>query len=224
MTDPQVTAAAAEVSLTGFTGWVVGVMEALGIWGVGLLVALENVFPPIPSEIILPLAGFTASQGSMELLGAVVGATLGSLLGATTLYLLGRAFGLDRLRRWGARLPLVDVEDVDSAVAWFHRHRRWGVLFGRLVPVVRSLVSIPAGVERMPYWFFAGLTTAGSLVWNCLLIGAGYMLGENWHVVEVYVGSFQKVVLVLAVVAVASWVVLRVARNRRRARDGSHHG
>ncbi len=201
-------------TFSGFTGWVVSIMDALGVLGVALLVALENLFPPIPSEVILPLAGFTASQGSMNLGLAVIGATTGSVIGAAALYWLGAAFGLPRLRSWGARLPLVDVSDIDRTVDWFHRHGRSAVFFGRLLPIFRSLISIPAGIDRMNLPLFLGLTTAGSLLWNSALIGSGYALGENWHVVEGYVGQLQYLVIAAVVLAVA-WFLLRRIGARR---------
>lgn len=202
-------------ALTGFTGWVVSVMEALGPVGVGLMVALENLFPPIPSEIILPLAGFTASQGTMNLYAAIVLATLGSVIGALALYYVGRAFGLDRLRRWAAKLPLVDIEDIDKTVAWFERHGPKAVFFGRMIPIFRSLISIPAGVEKMRLMQFTVLTTAGSLIWNSIFVVAGFYLGENWHIVEQYAGWFQRIVIVVVAVAVVWWIVNRIRRNRR---------
>lgn len=215
----SVSAPVSAEELSGFTGVVVDFMEAFGVLGVALMVAAENLFPPIPSEVILPLAGFTASQGSMSLWGAILGATVGSVVGASALYWLGHVFGLQRLRSWGARIPLVDVEDIDRTVAWFHRYGTWGVLVGRLVPIFRSLISIPAGVDRMHLGFFLALTTIGSLVWNTALVMAGYVLGENWHIVEQYVGVFQKVVIIAVVVAVVWFVVSRIRRNRRRAHE-----
>lgn len=211
---PLLTAGPTTETFSGFTGWVVSVMEALGVVGVGLLVALENLFPPIPSEIILPLAGFTASQGSMNLWLAILGATVGSVAGAAALYWLGAAFGLARLRSWGARLPLVDVADIDRTVDWFHRHGRPAVFFGRLIPIFRSLISIPAGIDRMSLPLFLTLTTLGSLIWNSVLVGAGFALGENWHVVEQYVGRLQYVVILVVVLLVVWFVVRRLIARR----------
>lgn len=210
-----IVAAGSGQALTGFTGWVVSVMENLGAVGVGLMVALENIFPPIPSEIILPLAGFTASQGSMSLVAAIVWATIGSLVGAIALYYIGYVFGLDRLRRWASKIPLVDIDDIDKTVSWFHRHGQAAVFFGRMVPIFRSFISIPAGVEKMNLWLFMALTTAGSAIWNTIFVVAGYLLGENWHVVENYAGVFQKIVIAVVLIAVVWWVIRRIRRNRR---------
>lgn len=211
-------AAGSGQALTGFSGWVVSVMESLGSVGVGLLVALENLFPPIPSELILPLAGFTASQGTMNLYAAIIFATLGSLGGAVALYYVGYVFGLDRLRRWASKIPLVDIADIDKTVDWFDRHGQAAVFFGRMVPLFRSFISIPAGVERMNLLTFMLLTTAGSLIWNTIFVVAGYILGENWQVVEDYAGIFQTIVIIVVVVAVVWWLVRRIRRNRTERR------
>jgi membrane protein DedA with SNARE-associated domain len=216
------TAATSPEATGGLVGWVTSVMEALGGPGAGLLVALENLFPPIPSEVILPLAGFTASQGDFSLVGAIIWTTLGSLIGATVLYFVGRLLGRDRTRAIAAKLPLVNVSDIDKTEAWFQRHGTKAVLIGRVIPIFRSLISIPAGIERMPLPIFLGLTGAGSLVWNSALIFAGYGLGENWHVVEKYIGYFQWGVIIVCVAAVAYFVVSRL--RRRHAEAGKHSG
>ncbi|MDP9999652.1 DedA family protein [Pseudarthrobacter sulfonivorans] len=200
--------------LNGISEWVVGVMEVVGAPGAGLIVALENLFPPLPSEVILPLAGFTASRGSFSLLDAIMWTTAGSVLGAYILYALGGWLGRERTRALVRRIPLVNVDDVDKVEAWFARHGSKAVFFGRLVPLFRSLVSIPAGIEKMPVWRFLGLTFAGSFIWNSVLIMAGFFLGENWHVVEQYAGIFQKVVIAAVVILVVAFV-LRKVRERR---------
>ncbi|WP_198393151.1 DedA family protein [Brevibacterium yomogidense] len=210
-------AAAQSPSFTDrFTEWVVSVMEVIGAPGVGLLVALENLFPPIPSELILPLAGFTASLGQMSIVSAIAWATIGSVVGALALYWLGRAFGHERIAGWAQRLPLVDPDDVDRTVAWFGRHGRKAVLFGRMIPIFRSLISIPAGIERMSQSWFLLLTMAGSLIWNTVFVLLGFWVGENYAVIEEYAGWFQRAVLVVVVVAIGWWVVRRVRRNRAR--------
>ena len=193
--------------------WVVLVMRTIGAPGVGVATALETVFPPVPSELVLPLAGYTASQGHYGLVAAIVWATVGSLLGALVLYWLGAAWGLERICALADRIPLVHADDVRRAVAWFGAHGRSAVFLGRLVPGVRSLVSIPAGVDRMPLATFCLYTTLGSLVWNTALILAGYELGEQWHVVEGYVGPVSNVVYVLLAVVL---VVVAARRLRHR--------
>jgi membrane protein DedA with SNARE-associated domain len=198
----------------GVAGWAIEMMEKLGAPGAGLAVALENLFPPLPSEVILPLAGFAASRGDLGLISAILFTTLGSVVGALALYGVGAALGRNRTRALAGRLPLMKVEDVDKAEEWFAKHGPKAVLIGRLVPVVRSLISVPAGVERMAVPLFLALTAFGSLVWNSVLIVAGYTLGEKWHVVESFVGVFQWLVLAGAVAAVTWFVVVKVRGNR----------
>jgi membrane protein DedA with SNARE-associated domain len=201
--------------LDGIVGWVVGLMEALGAPGVGLAIALENVFPPLPSEVFLPLAGFAAARGDLSLVAAIVWTTVGSIVGALALYGLGAALGRDRLRAIVDRMPLVDLKDVDKAEEWFARHGAKAVFFGRMVPLVRSMISVPAGVERMSFVLFLALTAAGSLIWNSAFVLAGYVLGDNWHVVEQYAGIASKLVLAAVVLAVVVFVTRRIARRRR---------
>ncbi|GAA1173889.1 hypothetical protein GCM10009584_13810 [Ornithinimicrobium humiphilum] len=204
-----------QTELTGVAGWAVDVMERLGGPGAGLIIAAENLFPPLPSEVILPLAGFTASQGTFTVAGAIAWTTAGSVVGALLLYTLGAVFGRERFRKVWGMLPLVTLEDLDKTEAWFERHGTKAIFFGRMIPIFRSLISIPAGIERMPLPIFVGLTTAGSLIWNSLFVVAGYQLGENWHVVEQYADVFQKIVLVAVVLFVGWFVVSRVRRMQR---------
>ncbi|MGW1954116.1 DedA family protein [Streptomyces sp. NPDC001920] len=199
-------------------------MEKLGGPGAGLAIALENLFPPLPSEVILPLAGFTASQGRMDVVAAVVWTTAGSVVGALALYLLGALFGRERLIAVAAKLPLVKVADVERTEAWFLRHGTKAVFFGRFIPIFRSLISIPAGVERMRLPLFLALTAVGSLIWNTAFICAGYALGARWHQVTDLVGLYSKVILALVAPAVVGFLALRVLRSgsgRRRGGDRS---
>lgn len=204
---------------SGVAAWAVGLMETLGAPGAGLAVALENLFPPLPSEVILPLAGFTAAQGTLVLWHVVVWTTMGSVVGALLLYGLGAWLGRARLHRVADRMPLVSVDEVVTAELWFQRHGEMSVLFGRLVPVVRSLISIPAGVERMPIARFVLWTALGSASWNTVLVTAGFWLGERWHLVESGVGYLQAAVVAVLVLGVLAWVVRKV--RRRAARFGS---
>jgi membrane protein DedA with SNARE-associated domain len=200
--------------------WVVGLMDTLGAPGAGLAVAVENLFPPIPSEVILPLAGFAASRGDLDLVAAILFTTLGSLVGALALYGLGAWLGRERLRGIVRHLPLVDVDDVDRTEAWFQRHGSKAVFFGRMLPLFRSFISIPAGIERMPVWKFALLTTAGSAIWNTVFILAGFWLGEQWHVVERYAEILQYIVIAAVAAAVIWFVVKRVRKHRAGRTDG----
>jgi membrane protein DedA with SNARE-associated domain len=190
-------------------------IDALGAVGVGLAVLLETVVPPIPSEVLLPLAGYLVQTGRESLLPVFLLATAGSVLGAALLYQLGRWLGPERSRRALGRLPLVDAGDVERAFDWFARHGRSAVLVGRLVPVVRSFVSVPAGVVRMPWPRFLLYTTLGSALWNALLIGGGMLLGTQYELVERYTGVLDRALVVAVVLAVGALVVRRVRAARR---------
>jgi membrane protein DedA with SNARE-associated domain len=207
---------AATESPGGLAGLAVDLMDRLGGPGAALLVGLDNVFPPIPSELVLPLAGFSASQGTMSLFMALFWTTLGSVAGALLTYYLGVWLGRDRVRALIARTPLMKGSDFDRTERWFAKHGTKAVFFGRMVPLFRSFISLPAGVERMAMWQFLLLTTLGSLIWNSIFVIAGYQLGANWHVVDQYAGVFQKVVIGLVAAAVVVFVVVRV-RGRKRS-------
>lgn len=161
------------VEIGGLAGWTVALMERIGAPGAGLAIFIENLFPPVPSEVVLPMAGFAARLGRLSLTEAIVWTTLGSVLGAWALYVLGAWLGHERLRTLVARIPLIDVEDIDKTTAWFARHGTKAVFFGRMVPLFRSFISLPAGTERMNFSVFTLLTLLGSLIWNSIFIGAG---------------------------------------------------
>lgn len=199
--------------------WVVDLMERIGGPGIALAIFLENIFPPIPSEVVLPLAGFTAAGGRYTPVEAVLWATLGSVTGALLLYGLGAALGLDRLRLIAQKMPLVDVADIDKADAWFDKHGGKAVFFGRFIPGIRSLISIPAGIDRMRLTSFIGLTTLGSALWNTLFVTIGYRLGSNYDVVEQYMDPISKVVYALIVLAVLGTIVWMARRATRRRHD-----
>ena len=210
--------------LTALVDGVVGLMDLIGAPGAGIGIALENLFPPLPSEVILPMAGLAAARGSFTLFEALFWTTAGSVVGAFALYGLGALLGLERLRTIARRTPLLHVEDVDRTVAWFSRHGGKAVFFGRMLPIFRSLISIPAGVVRMPLWRFGLLTLAGSLLWNSVFVLSGYLLGEQWHIVEEYAGILQYVVIAAAAAALVWFTVTRVRQlrgrqGRRRAVD-----
>ncbi|MEU3788682.1 DedA family protein [Streptomyces fructofermentans] len=189
-------------------------MDTLGAPGAGIAVALENLFPPLPSEVVLPLAGFAASTGRMDLFAALLWTTAGSVVGALALYWVGALLGRDRTVAIAARLPLVKVSDIERTEAWFSRHGTKAVFFGRMIPVFRSLISVPAGVERMPLRVFLGLTALGSAIWNTVFVLAGYLLGENWTDVTGYVSAYSKIVLVAAALAVLLLAAVRLLRRR----------
>lgn len=199
---------------------VAAVIEALGYVGLALLVALESVFPPIPSEVVLPLAGFVAGRGDASLAGMVVAATVGSVAGAWVLYALAAAIGPRRLHRFVVRYGgwfRVHEHDLRRAETWFDRRAGAAVLVGRCIPLVRSIVSVPAGFRHMPFLRFTVFTAAGSLLWNATLIGAGALLGERWERVGDVVGLLQAAVVLLAVAGVAAFVWVKLVRPRLQA-------
>lgn len=195
------------------------VIYALGYLGLALLLVAENLFPPIPSEVVLPLAGFLVGRGDLSFFGALAAATAGSTAGALILYAMGRWGGRRLVLRYGRWLR-VDRPQLDRAEGWFKRWGDWVVLAARVVPVARSIVSIPAGTAKMPLARFLILTTVGSTVWNALLIGAGVILGANWATVQNWVGSYSNVVLVVAAVGVAAFLVFRHYRRDKRDDGG----
>lgn len=202
--------------------WVSDVISAIGYAGVAFLVALENVFPPIPSEVVLPFAGFYAGKGDASVVGMVLAATAGSLVGAWILYGLAAWIGPERLRRFvvaRGRWVGVKERDLDRSEAWFDKRANAAVLLGRCVPLVRSVVSIPAGFRRMRLVPFTICTVIGSLIWNTALIGAGAILGNRWEEVGDVVGIFQWVVI-LAVVAAVGWFAWTHFLRPRLARAG----
>ena len=198
--------------------WVVDVVRQLGVVGVGLLMFAENLFPPLPSEIIMPLAGYLSTRGQMPFWAAVAAGTLGSLAGATLWYWVGRTLTHQRLRGWverhGAWMAMTPA-DVDGAVEWFQGHGRYSVLLGRLVPVVRTLISVPAGFSRMPLPRFLLLSAVGTAVWTLALAYVGRFLGQRFHQVERWIGPVSWTVIAVAV-AVYIYRVVRIRRAQAR--------
>ncbi|RMI43367.1 DedA family protein [Streptomyces triticirhizae] len=207
----------------GIAGWSADLVDAIGAPGAGIIVAVENFFMPLPSEILLPMGGFAAAQGVMNIWSLIFWTTLGSVVGSLGLYWAGAKLGRDRLYRMWDRMPLVRASDLERAEAWFAKHGRSAVAYGRLLPLLRALISVPAGVERMPLPTFIGMTALGSLVWNSLLIMTGYWMGDQWYRVEGYVGTFSRAFAILLLLSLIAFVVLRVSRNRatRRQRASS---
>lgn len=200
--------------------WVVDVVRQMGPLGVALLMFLENVFPPLPSEIIMPLAGYLSVRGQAPFWAMVAAGTAGSLAGAWLWYAVGRAVTHDRLCAWvdahGTWLAMVP-DDVERATRWFARHGRWSVFFGRLVPVVRTLISVPAGFTRMRPAPFLALSALGTALWTFVLAYAGRLLGSRFQQVERWIGPVSSAI----VIGAAAWYVWRVARilrDHRRAR------
>ena len=217
--------------LGDLANWVQDVINQFGYLGVALLVVIENVFPPIPSEIVLPFAGFVAQQGASAVnatagaaqsdttvVGMMIAATVGSVVGALILYFVSAAIGPERLRQFVERFGKwfgVKSADLVRAEEWFDRRSVVAVLVGRCVPLIRSIVSIPAGFRRMKLTSFVVLTAIGSAVWNIALIGAGAVLGDQWERVGEYVGVFQWLVIAAVLLLLVRFVVSRL-KNRRR--------
>ncbi|WP_082600806.1 DedA family protein [Agromyces sp. Root81] len=200
---------------TGLTGFAADVLNNLGDIGVGVLVFLEVLIPPIPSEVILPFAGYLSQAGELNLGWLIVWSTLASVIGALVLYGLGAAVGLERAIRWIAWTRLVSRTDLERGAAWFHRHGRWSVLVGRMIPGVRSLISLPAGADRMPLAWFCLFTAIGSGLWNSLLIGVGAALGTQHALLEEYLQYLDWVVYGAIAIALVVLVIRRVLEHRR---------
>jgi len=180
------------------TDWIIQTISDLGYLGIFLVMLAESIFPPIPSELIIPFAGFAAANGQLDLFGVLAAATIGAVVGMLPWYFAGRLFGLERVRwladRYG-RLLTMNAGEIDVAVGVFRRFGPAIVLFGRLMPVVRTLISIPAGLARMPLPVFLLASTAGALIWNTILTLAGYILHEHYELVEVVLDPLSYIVL-----------------------------
>lgn len=195
------------------------IMDTLGYTGVGLLMFLECVFPPIPSELIVPFAGFASASGRFDFILICVVATLGSVVGAVVLYYIGKLVGGERLMGWTDRYGKwlgVSGKDIKKAMQWFDRYGSAVVFFCRFVPGVRSLISIPAGMASMHMIPFLFYTTVGSALWVILLAYVGLQLGQNYELVDQYIGPIGTIVLVVVAIVVVAWLVWRIV-NRRRA-------
>ena len=206
----------AEEETSGVAGWITDVIDSVGEVGVGLLIALENVFPPLPSELILPFAGFAAERGDLNIVLAWVAATIGALVGALVLYGIGAVVGYDRLHDLAGKrgFVLLGQRDLERGSSLFDRYEAPLILGGRCVPLVRSVVSIPAGIARMPLARFCLYTTIGAGLWNALFIYLGSVVGDNYERVESYVKPFSYAVLLL-LVAGAAYLVVRTVRRKR---------
>jgi membrane protein DedA with SNARE-associated domain len=189
--------------------WIRNVIDSLGPFGVGALIALETIIPPIPSELVLPLAGFRAREGSMNVILVWIAATIGGVAAALLLYWLGAWLGYERLHRLAGHkwFFIASQKDVDRGCALFERHGSWIVAGSRCVPVLRSLVSLPAGMTRMPLPKFLALTALGTGVWNAAFIAAGWFMAEKWQKVDAYMGPISFVVIGLIVIGlvITAW-------------------
>jgi membrane protein DedA with SNARE-associated domain len=197
--------------------WVTQIMTSLGYWGIGLLMFLENLFPPIPSELIMPLAGFTIAQGKMTFVPALAAGVIGTMLGALPWFYLGRYLGEDRLKNWLNRYGKwlgISGEEIDKTQRWFYRHGTKAVFFGRFVPGIRTLISLPAGFSDMRFPQFLIYSTLGTLGWTFLLTYAGFLLGNNYTLVEEYVGPLAKIALGIVLLVFAAWLIQHQRKRR----------
>jgi membrane protein DedA with SNARE-associated domain len=202
-----------------FVEWGQQLVDALGYVGLAIIMFAENVFPPIPSEPFLLGAGFASGRGGMSMAGAIAGATAGALLGATLYYVIGMVLPEERIRsllRNYGRWALLDEEDLDRAIGWFRNHGQAVIFFGRCIPLVRTLISVPAGLTRMPLPRFLVFTALGTGVWSALLIVVGRLLGENWESALAAFDRYEQVFYVLIGLAIVAFVVLRLRTRRRR--------
>ncbi|RLC67984.1 MAG: DedA family protein [Chloroflexi bacterium] len=210
--------------LDAITAWAKHIVSTMGYLGLVFVMFLENVFPPIPSEVILPLAGSLALEGRFTLFGVTVMGTIGSVMGALFFYQAGHLLGEGRVRQLIAlygKWLLLSVKDFDKAVAWFDRYGEAVIFFGRMVPIVRSLVSIPAGVARMNYGKFIAYTAVGTGMWSFLLTYAGYLLGQQWHLVSEWVSRYENFVIVAVVVLILAFIVKRLWNWRLAAQQNT---
>jgi len=206
--------------LSSLNGYVEQLVEQWGYVGIFSAMVLENVIPPIPSEVIMPLAGFYVAQGKLNFALAVLAGLLGTVVGALPWYAIGRLVNEERLQHWVSRHGRwvgVSPDELAHSRRWFQRHGAAVVFWGRLIPAIRTLISVPAGVELMPWGPFLFWTTAGSLIWNVALTAAGWTLGSNWNRVLAFIKPIEGIVnklLVLLIVAVVAWLALRLWRRR----------
>lgn len=194
--------------------WITSIMEQFGYIGIFLLIMVENLFPPIPSEVILTFGGFMTTHSNLTILGVVIAATIGSVVGAIVLYGVGFVINVDRIEkivdRWGHILRLTR-EDIHKANAWFEKYGVWTVFFCRFIPLIRSLISLPAGMAGMNFWVFLALTTVGTFIWNVVLVNIGAAVGDSWETIVGYMDIYSNIVYALLAVLfiVLVWLFIK---------------
>ena len=198
--------------------WILAIMAKFGYFGIIFAMFAENVFPPIPSEVIMPAAGFAVARGDLNLILVIVAGTLGCVIGSLPLYYLGRLFDEERLvifsKKYG-KYVFVKPDDVLASSRWFDKHGKKAIFFGRMVPGIRSLISIPAGMNNMPILSFMALTALGSSIWITVLTLAGYHLGNNYEVIETLLAPYSKFFLILTMVIIIGWLIKRRLAKQR---------
>ncbi|NMO97358.1 DedA family protein [Paenibacillus lemnae] len=200
--------------------WITNIMEQFGYFGIFLMIALENVFPPIPSEVILTFGGFMTTYTGLTITGVIIAATLGSVAGAVILYGIGLLLDVENLEklvdRWG-HIFRVKKEDIHRADRWFDKYGYWTVFFCRMIPLIRSLISIPAGMSNMKFSMFLLFTTAGTLIWNVILVSLGAFLGDSWEDILTFMDVYSNIAYAVIAVAAIVFMVLFVRKLRKRS-------
>ncbi len=202
---------------------IISLMDKFGYFGIMFLIAIENIFPPIPSEVILTFGGFVTTQSKLTVVGVIIFATIGSILGAVALYYIGKILNKERLEKIVAsklgRILCLKKQDIEKADKWFDKQGPKAVFFARFIPIVRSLISIPAGMSEMPFLKFLLLTSIGTAIWNIVLVSLGVAMGENWEIIANIIDKYAKVVLVLIVIVgiilVAWFYKGRLSKNKK---------
>lgn len=200
------------------TAWIIGIMERLGYLGIALLMFLDNVFPPIPSEIIMPSAGYSASQGNLTLIGVIIAGSFGSLLAAAVLYWVGYKCSHEAIFRFVdkyGKYLFIKTDDVKKSLAWFEQYGHRIVFLGRMVPAVRSLISIPAGMSRMPFWKFMLFSSLGTVIWTTFLACVGFYLGENQALMQQIFSQVGYVIISIVLIIVAVIFYRRYKRKQQ---------
>lgn len=199
--------------------WLINILNEFGYIGITFLIAIENIFPPIPSEIILTFSGFMTTKTTMTPVFVIIFATVGSISGAYVLYYLGRIFSEERIyalldSKIGKLLGF-KKESVHKTIVWFQNNGKYGTLFGRCVPVIRSLISIPAGMAQMPLLQFTTYTLLGSLLWNILLVSLGCIMGENWHQVVIIFNTYSNVMIILLILSILAFFIYHHIKHKK---------
>lgn len=200
--------------------WMIGIIEKFGYFGIAFMIFIENVFPPIPSEVVLLFGGFFAVKTNLVIWLVVFAATAGAILGAVLLYGIGLYLDVEQIEKWTKRYGKwirLDIKDVHKADAWFDKYGGWMVFFGRLMPVVRSLISLPAGMSNMPFLKFLLLSTAGTVIWNSVLIYIGIRVGENWESILGYLDVYSYVIYALLALCVVGYLIWRKRRKQHQS-------
>ncbi len=201
------------------TAWIISIMEQLGYFGIALLMFLDNVFPPIPSEIIMPSAGFTASQGQLLLSGVIIAGSTGSLVAAAVLYWMGRKISHDSIFKFidhYGKYLFIKSNDVKKSLDWFEQYGHRIVFFGRMIPAARSLISIPAGMSRMPFWKFMTYSGLGTIIWTSFLACVGYYFGNNTELMH-QIFSQVGYIIIAIVITLILWVLYRRQKRKNKS-------